>query len=541
MEKDAMISDRLYQYAFEYRKTKLWRILLETDLFAFRSSDGQFCYVSLTGGSEEPITLAVYIGSDGLYSFLRLAQTDLMSLSPFASEELLMQQDCLQCIFVGKDDLSAEEHAEVKGYTRRHGIRVGGKKAYPLFRKYTPNHLPWPLQTEQEETILCEALAAALGLFGLLKGKKPADLGFSRHSYAADAPREVPQTIPLLEYQGNGYVSGQTALPPEGPLVIPAPRATNDIGIASLKKLKKTGIWECKIIRFPQPVQDAPDQIPFFPVALLAVESSSGYILQVPPVENYEDNPEHLMDLFIETLVNEKIRPIKIRVPDERTYAFVRPLCERLKIALSADEDTPALDAAEEDFFIHFDMEIDEQLEELHKIFDTLLDLDGEQLERLRTDMSSLFDLLEEQEALLHAGEKLVSLDAPPHSYVISAALESGCSRHIQIRGDATLLELHSAILDAFDFMDDHAHAFFMDDISWSERDCYYMAGIEDSGRTTEEYTLDQAGLHKGMRFKYIFDLGDEWTFQCRVLKDLKKYTAQPLVIKKTGEAPDQY
>ena len=141
----------------------------------------------------------------------------------------------------------------------------------------------------------------------------------------------------------------------------------------------------------------------------------------------------------------------------------------------------------------------------------------------------------------LHAGEKLVSLDAPPHSYVISAALEPGCSRHIQIRGDATLLELHSAILDAFDFMDDHAHAFFMDDISWSERDCYYMAGIEDSGRTTEEYTLDQAGLHKGMSFKYIFDLGEEWTFQCKVLKDLKKYTAQPLVIKKTGEAPDQY
>lgn len=536
-----MISDRLYQHAFEYRKTKLWKILPHTDLFAVRSSDGQLCYISLTGGSDEPITLAAYIGDDGLDSFLRLSRTDFTSLSLFGSEELLMQQHCLQCMFVGKDELSAEEHEEVKGYTRRHGMRIGGKKAYPLFRKYTPNHLPWPLQTEQEQAILCSALAAALALFDLLKGKKPKDLGFGLCLPEPGAfPQETPPTIPLLEYREDGYVLEQIPLPPERPTVIPAPRAANDIGIASLKKLKKTGIWECKIIRFPQPVQDSPDQIPFFPVALLAVESSTGYILQVPPVENYEDDPEHLMDLFIEALLNEKIRPIKIRVPDERTYAFARPLCERLKITLSPDEETPALDAAEEDFFIHFDLEIEDQLEELRKIFDTLLDLDEVQLEELRNDVGGLFDMLERQ-GLLGPGEKLVALDTPAHSYVISVSLDPGCSRHIQIAGDATLLELHSAILDAFDFMDDHAHAFFMDDIPWSKRDCYYMAGLDASYRTTKGYTLDQAGLHKGMKFKYLFDVGEEWTFQCRVLKDLKKYTAQPLVIKETGEAPDQY
>ena len=46
-------------------------------------------------------------------------------------------------------------------------------------------------------------------------------------------------------------------------------------------------------------------------------------------------------------------------------------------------------------------------------------------------------------------------------SYVISASLGAGCYRHIRIGDQETLDRLHELILDAFDFDDDHAHAFF--------------------------------------------------------------------------------
>jgi hypothetical protein len=39
---------------------------------------------------------------------------------------------------------------------------------------------------------------------------------------------------------------------------------------------------------------------------------------------------------------------------------------------------------------------------------------------------------------------------------------------------------LHSAILDAFDFDDDHAHAFFMDNHIWSDNDSYYCDLLEE-------------------------------------------------------------
>jgi hypothetical protein len=59
-------------------------------------------------------------------------------------------------------------------------------------------------------------------------------------------------------------------------------------------------------------------------------------------------------------------------------------------------------------------------------------------------------------------------------SYVISVSLGTGCYRHIRISGKATLEELSDAILDAFDFDNDHLHAFFMNNRAWDDMDCYY-------------------------------------------------------------------
>lgn len=47
-------------------------------------------------------------------------------------------------------------------------------------------------------------------------------------------------------------------------------------------------------------------------------------------------------------------------------------------------------------------------------------------------------------------------------SYVISVSVGTGCYRHIQISKSATFYKLHKAIISAFDFGDDHAHAFML-------------------------------------------------------------------------------
>ena len=124
---------------------------------------------------------------------------------------------------------------------------------------------------------------------------------------------------------------------------------------------------------------------------------------------------------------------------------------------------------------------------------------------------------------------------------VISVSLESGCYRHIRISNQALLSTLSEAILDAFEFDDDHAHAFFMDNRAFSRYDCYYVREIEDDHPKTDEVSLEDTGIQIGQKFKYVFDFGDEWTFQCRVLKELDEITKHPEVIRSRGEAPEQY
>jgi len=98
-------------------------------------------------------------------------------------------------------------------------------------------------------------------------------------------------------------------------------------------------------------------------------------------------------------------------------------------------------------------------------------------------------------------------------SYVISVSLGTGCYRHIQISASATLFRLHQAILNAFEFEDDHEHAFFMDNHVWSLRDAYYSIKIEAGNRLTRKYTLKKLNLAKDQKFKYVFDFGDNGSF----------------------------
>jgi len=138
-------------------------------------------------------------------------------------------------------------------------------------------------------------------------------------------------------------------------------------------------------------------------------------------------------------------------------------------------------------------------------------------------------------------------------SFVISVSLDKGCYRHIQITQEATLEELSSVILQAFAFDDDHMHAFFMDNKAWSEADCYYMNPMDEKEGNDERHTCDYM-LHQvmqtGSKFKYVFDFGDNWQFQCKVLSEKPWDAPSPgdtlldsyaLVLREVGEAPAQY
>ena len=121
---------------------------------------------------------------------------------------------------------------------------------------------------------------------------------------------------------------------------------------------------------------------------------------------------------------------------------------------------------------------------------------------------------------------------------VLSVALGTGCYRHIQIPDTILLADLAEVILKAFDFDNDHLHAFFMDNHPWSQTDCFFL---DDEGPSTKRVKLYDTGLEKGKKFIFLFDFGDEWIFQCKVLRLTNEITEFPKIIRSKGESPAQY
>lgn len=385
-----MISDKLFALAFEYKKTKLWKMMWDIEIFAVKLSGGRIGYISIMGGGGTHCALGLYIGREGLDSLRCIAQADQLQMSPLEFHEKIIRQDCLQCAFEGKDGLSEEELEEARAYARANGIRISGKNAYPQFVRYRPSCLPWPLQTEQEQEDLCEALSAAIHLAKLLGHNTPEGLGI----YPVDGQVEE---IVLLQREDGGYVLSKMEVPPVQPIVWPEPSNCNEIGLASLKKIRKSGLYECEIIQFPEPVQNNPDEVPCFPFVFLAVNTELNFVLPVPPVKSYMEAPEELLNLFIDSLRKEGMCPKELRARDERTYAFAKVFCQKLKIPISIEQDLPVLDEVEMDFVRHFTMSEEEEMTEFVSLIGEMME-DGVGLDNLPPELIEQLELLLQRE-----------------------------------------------------------------------------------------------------------------------------------------------
>ncbi len=548
-----MISDKLYGLAFAYKKTKLWKKLWDTDVFAVRLSGDRIGYISIMGANGGHCALGLYTEEEGFGSFRDLMKSEVLDLSPLGFQEQLMRQESLQCAFEKKDDVSKEDQETAKAYARANKIRITGHRAYPQFVKFQPNICPWSIESKQDQEDLMEALSAAIEVARLLENQSPDELGImSLH--------EGTQKVPLLERKDGAYVMGKVRIPKEKKKEWAGVEVHNQVGIASLKKAKKMGVWECEVIRCPEAVKSPEGGKPYYPLIFLAVESASEFILPVPASSFQDENLEELLDLFIETLQSQNICPKEMKVRDARTFAFAEVFCSKLQIPLSIASDLPALDDAEYLFIDRFGRSEEEGQEEAIQSLHEILELDDEKLRTLPPELVAQLESIleqgffpEELEARFHqvfhqegTGTcKVAEFEArkeTKQSYVISVSLKPGCYRHIQISAGSTLFQMHQAILAAFGITGDgRAHTFFMDNRGLKLEECYYMEeGSKGGEQTTANCRLDQAGLEQGKKFRYLLDLGEEWVFQCKVLRVEEQGTKEPVVTRSKGEAPSQ-
>ena len=88
-----MISDKLYGLAFEFKKTKLWKVLHSLEMFALTLADGRVGYVSIVKDRESQCALGLYIGEIGLNSFRSMMKADELHMGLFEYQETILKQD----------------------------------------------------------------------------------------------------------------------------------------------------------------------------------------------------------------------------------------------------------------------------------------------------------------------------------------------------------------------------------------------------------------------------------------------------------------
>ncbi|MBR3430699.1 MAG: hypothetical protein IKG87_11420 [Clostridia bacterium] len=554
-----MNQNRLYDAAFAFKALNLWNDLSDNQIFAIQGKN-QICYINITGLLGEHFSLGVYIGQKGIDSLWKIYQ--MASVSENERTAAFLGQRSLVCEFVPRDELDPVSMEMLSAYTKAHGMSMRSKKnIWPQFLQCRPYREMTYTYDDAESEIMTEALEAACWLSGNL-GRPMRTLA---HLY------ESEKTIPLLHREGDIWRIEDIPMPPEPDISYPIGHTSNEMYMARVRKLKQKGTWACEVRLYPIPREAEGIEEKVIPWELLTVDMDKGMEIPVQMVRDYETRAEVMLDKIMEAMFREMVCPKAFCVYDERTYALLKDWSAEMKIELSMEEEIPevledlaslrdaqafmgeenSVDAMEEmlDMLLLLpDKELFSNQTEIAEYIMSFREMQN-QAEIPETIYDKISEILERYDKYMNrqkaeAGRvrksKSKKSAGPEKSLVISVSLDTGCYRHIQISDHALLEDLSLAILDAFGFDNDHLHAFFMDNQPYSRWNAYYSRGAEEHP-TTDQVILAETGMMVGKKFKYLFDFGDDWTFQCKVLRKLDEVTPTPKIVRRKGDSPSQY
>lgn len=384
-----MASDKLYELAFVYKKTKLWKKLWDNEMFAIKFSDGEIGYVSIMGKGGTYTAIAVYVGDDGFRSFRKIGEDDAEFCSFFKGREHLIQQNCLQVAFESKDALRDEELAEARAYAKKHGIRFSGKNAYPQFLKYVPNKYPWNLLSEKEEVYIKEALEMIIEIGNQLNKRSAHDFGIKE----IDGKSEE---VILFKRNNDKIIAEMTTLPEEKEEEFPRSDDLDDFTISMLKRIKKKEVFECELVRLPEPVQNEPEEQPFFPMMLMMVSRKDGILLPIDIVMDYEEKPEEILRGMAEALKANKRRPGKLLVRDERTFALLENFGNQMGIEVRIEENLSYLDEAQDCMIegLWNDESIDHNISQLIRMIESMEELPDDILASMPEELIEQLEIM---------------------------------------------------------------------------------------------------------------------------------------------------
>jgi len=200
--------------------------------------DGEIGYCCVVGALGEFLGLIVYLGTEGLESFLKIQASE----SP--EEDLLSTAKCLVASFEDRKFLQEADHEVIK----RLGLKCRGAKSWPLFRSYEPGYYPWYLNQSQVH-FLTHALRQATEVSLRMKLNDNLLLNSKKAQYLVRIPERSGSDLHWRDEWLSPAPLGRTK--DEAPV-------PDEIRLQRIKKrgLKPAGIWEVDFFQFPMPIQE---------------------------------------------------------------------------------------------------------------------------------------------------------------------------------------------------------------------------------------------------------------------------------------------
>lgn len=360
--------DKLYELAYEYRKTKLWKKISEDQFFAIKLIDGQIGFINIMGAGNEYNAINLTIGDDNLLKLVKIIENnmDYSDYDYFVSTLLL---ENYQLIFANMGDLNPDEVKEVRKYKKEHGIKITGALTFPYFRKSDKFSPLKQFDNEKDYSYIEQAISASIGLSKILANTNADDLDI----YSIyDKP-----SIMVLEKERESYkIKDRVNVDWNKENIYPVANIINISTLKNIKKAKKSGQMECQLLVFPEAIENS-NFVPYYPQTLLAVDKRSGEAISTDPVEDYTKNPNEIANSFFEMLLNLDLIPEVINVPDQRTFNLLKEICASSNIKISVKDNLVELDEVKNELFDYLDSQL------LDETYDSDVISDEEMLQML--------------------------------------------------------------------------------------------------------------------------------------------------------------
>jgi len=322
----------LYQAAIEFKEIEAWTWMYDSDVFGVQDPiSGEIGYCCIMGSLGEMFALALYLGSEGLESYMRVASGPPLDSSETFEE--LMLQKCLMASFCSREELTKEDRQVIK----RLGLKFRGRNAWPLFRSYRPAYHPWHL-TADEARFLTLALQQA----------REVCLRFREDPALFEPLNEELWFVRVPEETEAGLSWRDAWLEPalleeEDLLDVPL----DELRLARLKKAAQfmDAIWEMDFFLSPSAVQEKKGERPYYPYLTMTVDHRSGFIFGTDlasPGTHLEKFPAR----FLAMAERLKKLPTELWVEKENAYDLLEPLTSRLGIKLYLVDELESLEAA---------------------------------------------------------------------------------------------------------------------------------------------------------------------------------------------------